>query len=196
MLTLRDRWPSLNAHVVTLPAGKYAIIDPCYVINDDVYQNELMDLWYPGGPDDPNCQKDHDILVDSEHGPMLTWKTRHGDGSYPVRSKLPGTTPEDRMLGVDSGCLAIVPLGLVDREMLALKGHALEDWGAVVTLSWPMTFAVGSGNLGEVEGRLAVVTDEREDEGRLGDWSDEDDSEWADDEGFDDYEEDEDDSDE
>jgi len=101
---------------MTLPAGKYYIGDPCYVIRGVDYERwtKFCDVLHEvcdGGP-----------IVEFEGIPMFADGTAHGDGTY--------LDNEDNEYGVDAGLIGAVPVELIDDE----DGIEL---GRIVTFSEP-----------------------------------------------------------
>ena len=89
------------------PAGKYMVVDPCYVFPDK-YWGEFVDACYP---DAHGLGKDTNgaiVRIDNKHE-FFTTSTAFGDGLYCL--ELNGC-----MVGklcVDAGCLAIIPEYLI-----------------------------------------------------------------------------------
>jgi len=86
-----------------LPAGTYFISDPCYIIRDEKYDRLLEETHYFGLslPDRGN------IFIDSVTKlPFAVFSTAYGDGCYRDESGFE--------YGVDAGCIACVPVAMVD----------------------------------------------------------------------------------
>ena len=88
-----------------LPAGKYYIGDPCYVIAE-----ENWDAWL-----DAYREGDGELTYNGHE--MWAHQTYFGDGSYKDQ--------QGREYGVDAGTLAAVPFDLVERSFGSL-GHVID----------------------------------------------------------------------
>lgn len=78
-----------------LPAGKYYIGDPCYVIRDADW--------------DKVCGCLDDGIYDCLEFPFFMASTAYGDGGY--------MGSDGNEYGVDSGCLGAVPLALIKKPL-------------------------------------------------------------------------------
>ena len=86
-----------------LPAGTYFISDPCYIIRDEKYDRLLGETNYFGH----NLPDRGGIFIDSvTELPFAVFSTAYGDGCYRDESGFE--------YGVDAGCIACVPVAMVD----------------------------------------------------------------------------------
>ncbi|EQA7786830.1 hypothetical protein ACX818_001424 [Acinetobacter baumannii] len=85
-----------------LPPNKYIVIDPCYVLTDEVYDKMI----------DQSIISSQPQLIDlnGDGKPMMVCSTLYGDGYY--ESNLGVYFP------VDSGQIAVIPLELCDSDAL------------------------------------------------------------------------------
>ena len=121
-----------------LPAGKYYIGDPCYVIED--WDEFLAAFW---------AMKEEEGIFDYDVGTCCVLRTLWGDGSFPCS--------DGSMLGVDAGLIGAVPLILVTR------GDPDQD-GTVVEFDKP--FACSSDSDGRLHfGNVSVMTGDEDDNG-------------------------------
>lgn len=124
---------------LTLPAGKYFIGDPCYVIADEKW-DEVSDQMFPGIVGHPDYEN-HDIVVDGIH--FFAYSTAYGDGLY--------DDFDNFKYPVDSGSIGAVPFELVSKR----EGESLEDYGRIIEVDQPLrcirdengTFIFVSGDL-------------------------------------------------
>lgn len=135
--------------------GKYVIIDPCYVWGSSKSQStwdEIHQMWewdkYPNqcGHDWVTCKKDGKTI--------FMFGTAYGDGSYPVLrlGRIAGQDEELGHFGVDSGKVAIIPVGLIPKN----NNHS----GVRVTLDGLVNLSNGNAIIGNVK----IVTDDSDDE--------------------------------
>ena len=89
-------------NMITLPKASYIIIDPCYVMPEDLYSQLCNALDF-----DETNQK---ITINDRELAVLF--TTHGDGYYRSNIK------SDTLFGVDSGSIACGPLELCSAEMI------------------------------------------------------------------------------
>ena len=94
----------------TLPAGKYYIGDPCYVIDHEKWKEFLQPFWELTDPGRGG-------VFDFDGYQCATFYTRYGDGAYKLE-------PSGGYLPVDAGCIGCIPL--------ALMVEGSEDGGAIV----------------------------------------------------------------
>ena len=80
---------------VKLPAGRYVLSDPCYVLDDD-YDDALEGLFNGSG----------EVNINGQRGAIF-W-TKYGDGCY--------ASSEGHMLGVDAGCIALLPASIAEGD--------------------------------------------------------------------------------
>jgi hypothetical protein len=94
--------------MMRLPAGKYFVADPCYIIRDEKYDRLLEETNYFGYtlPDRGN------IFIDSVTKlPFAVFSTAYGDGCYRDGFGF--------KYGVDAGCISCVPAAMVDEHASA-----------------------------------------------------------------------------
>ena len=114
-----------------LPAGKYVISDPCYVIPRDEWTEFLTDTNMAG-----DMRKGHIAKTYEWKGyKLFVRNTEHGDGVYNDKF--------GNEFGVDAGIIGCIPLDLVDNDRVWL-GHVVEftepftcgyeDEGGVITI--------------------------------------------------------------
>ena len=84
-----------------LPAGKYYIGDPCYVIAEDRW-SDFCDASYPPGA---GVNARGIAVTEFDGHPMYAHGTAYGDGSY--------LGSDGVSYGVDAGMLSVVPIALV-----------------------------------------------------------------------------------
>jgi hypothetical protein len=88
-----------------LPAGRYIISDPCYIIADPAYDRLLLETEYFG----LNTEISGGVFTDSEtQKEFAVFSTKYGDGAYQTNL---GT-----LVWVDAGCVGCIPI-----EMVALE---------------------------------------------------------------------------
>ena len=104
---------------MTLPAGKYYIGDPCYVIDDDKW-SDFCDILFKG-----NGGSRNDEVTDFEGHPMFASGTAYGDGSYEGSDGV--------VYGVDAGLIGIVPVALIKKRGIS-EARRL---GSIVTFKKP-----------------------------------------------------------
>jgi hypothetical protein len=78
-----------------LPAGKYWIGDPCYVIDGEEWSNFLDPYWNIGG---------FGGVFSFEEYEVCAFQTQWGDGCYPASNGV--------NLGVDAGIIGAIPIEL------------------------------------------------------------------------------------
>lgn len=87
--------------MATLPKGKYYLADPCYIMEGQQYQANLLKSNYF------NLDNRGGISTDIHTGLMYAvFSTAYGDGQYDDNM--------GRSYGVDAGCIACIPVGMVD----------------------------------------------------------------------------------
>jgi len=79
-----------------LPAGKYYLGDPCYVIEGEKWDEFLGPYWDVGG---------HGGIFDFDGLPVCAFQTQWGDGCYEAST--------GARLGVDAGIIGVVPAALM-----------------------------------------------------------------------------------
>ena len=90
----------------TLPAGEYYMGDPCYVIDEDLW-DKFCDVYFQG-----------EGVFEFEGHQVFAVSTAYGDGSY--------TDNLGNEYGVDAGMIGLIPLALCVREKKDLVGEAAE----------------------------------------------------------------------
>ena len=83
-------------------AGKYVIIDPCYVLHDE--WSELCGLFFADKEYD--CNEGEFILKDGRR--FFIGSTAYGDGYYPDN--------KGNYYGVDAGCIGIININDIDES--------------------------------------------------------------------------------
>lgn len=89
-----------NKSVITefkFPAGKYFIGDPCYVLEDDIYDKVTE-----------NFDFDKSYTIEINGHTIFMHGTAYGDGSYKDGS--------NRSYSVDSGLISIMPMELISMK--------------------------------------------------------------------------------
>ena len=81
---------------VMLPGGKYVLSDPCYVLRGELYDKFLTAHFSGEGQ----------ALTEIDGHKLAVFSTKYGDGLY--------HDEQGRAYGVDAGCIACVPVELVD----------------------------------------------------------------------------------
>ena len=117
-----------------LPAGKYYIGDPCYVIDD---WDQFCNRWFS---EDPG-------IFDFDGYDVCVFNTQYGDGLYP--------TDDGSMLPVDAGIIGAIPVVLMTRGG--------EEDGMVVTFDEPFSCGYDSEGTLEF-GHVTVKTGDDEPE--------------------------------
>lgn len=89
----------------TFPAGEYYIGDPCYIIPDEDWMPLLERTAYFGLPNhsEPSLEDWDDGVFHWDGRRCFVAGTKWGDGCY-------GNEKGDKVVGVDSGTIAIIPL--------------------------------------------------------------------------------------
>lgn len=106
---------------MTLPAGKYYIGDPCYVIDNEKWDDFLGPFWNHGG---------RGGKFDFEGDDCVAFYTQYGDGQYELEG-------EGALLPVDAGMIGCIP---------KVMCHSDGD-GADVTFDEPFECWEENGNL-------------------------------------------------
>jgi hypothetical protein len=88
----------MSKTTLTLPAGKYYIGDPCYVISD---RDAWIEFIESCGYFEASCE----AYIGEDK--FWAYGTAHGDGSY--------WCSEGKRLSVDSGLIGIVPIDVVEK---------------------------------------------------------------------------------
>lgn len=98
---------------VYVPAGKYVLSDPCYVVPQDMWIHLLESCDYFNEPEGRVEKYGTEYKV-------YAFATAYGDGSY--------TSSEGHDLGVDSGLIGLTPVELIDTSdhEYNAKNHIVE----------------------------------------------------------------------
>lgn len=131
---------------VTLPAGDYAIADPCNLLTDSEWMEwELLSLANPG----------QQSFALSDGSRLVVLHTERGDGWY--------FDQDDFTYGVDSGHIAIRSLSGVCADLRARLDHEDREWerddhpmGRI--LSWGEPFGVAEEGSRLLFGGLVIPT--------------------------------------
>lgn len=94
-----------------MPAGRYYLGDPCYVIEGERWDEFLGEFWEV---------KPRGGIFTFDHFECCAFYTKYGDGTY--------STTEGSLLGVDAGMIGLVPLTIIT------SGHPEQD-GTIVSFS-------------------------------------------------------------
>jgi len=129
-------------------AGKYLIVDPCYVIGGDPFWQALCNYSFPSGEENRDP-----IYVTIGEYEIFCWGTAYGDGCYPVSD---GSNSGNA--GVDAGMLSVVPMEFIEENNLDFG----KENGVIVTLEKNSIPYVNDGNL--TLGNITAITKEEEDE--------------------------------
>lgn len=119
-----------------LPAGKYYIGDPCYVIRGANWQKV--------------CDELEDGIYTNLNHPFFMASTAYGDGSY--------MDQEGNEYGVDSGQLGAVPIALIETSVAQA-----ESLGIIRDFPDGLIIGYGTGATFEF-GEIVIHTDEVEDD--------------------------------
>jgi len=128
-----------NTEKTRLPAGKYLVVDPCYVIGGDPFWNDLCNFSFPAGQ-----RRDH-FYIHSEGHSIFAFSTAYGDGCYPVSD---GNVCEKA--GVDAGMLSLIPMDYIN-NYCHMKGLGVE-----VELNSPSYPEYDNGNV--LVGNVSIKT--------------------------------------
>lgn len=102
--------------VITLPAGRYYIGDPCYVIPDSKWDDFCTVMF----------QTSDYHVVEFEGKPLLAGSTAYGDGCY--------NDQYGNQYGVDAGTLSVVPESLWNPTM---SNDQVAQMGTIVVFEEP-----------------------------------------------------------
>jgi hypothetical protein len=135
-----------------MPAGKYLVVDPCYVFGDD------EKFWWQFCAFSPKEGTRRTFYVQMGEHIWFTWVTAYGDGCYPVskRGEEVGQAP------VDSGCLSIIPLALVEQTDF-LQKYAEGDAGTVIEIACDFYPYEDEGDVTVGTYKVQTTDDENED---------------------------------
>lgn len=87
------------------PAGRYIVIDPCYIFPDE-HWGSFVSNNYDNGEEGKDLQG---ADVELETGRFFFCATAYGDGEYPL---FRGCSEHLGDLGVDAGILSLIPIDL------------------------------------------------------------------------------------
>lgn len=88
---------------ITLPAGKYIIVDPCYVMPDKAYQHMIDTIF--------NSSYINENRFTYKGKTMVIFGTAYGDGGYE-------NTFNSNQILVDSGLIAIIPIDILSKKSI------------------------------------------------------------------------------
>lgn len=128
----------------SLPAGKYFIGDPCYVIAEKKW-SKFCDLMFDGSSD-----LREEIKFEFENQPIVAMSTAYGDGTF--------YDNHGNSYGVDSGTLGLTPISLCEKR--ALKD--MDRLGKIWEFEKPITVFYENGNFdiqSGIETFIQVITD-------------------------------------
>lgn len=100
-------------------AGRYYVVDPCYVFGaDDDLWSRLCSYFFPDVAPGRSC-----FVMRVDGYDVWVGSTAFGDGTYAVR-----TSKDVGTVGVDAGCLCLVPVELADKwgDSGSKSGHLVE----------------------------------------------------------------------
>ena len=106
-----------NEVTVKMPAGKYFIGDPCYVIGGDEW-HEFLEVYWPD-----RLEFSTSPIFRYKGNLVVVFSTKYGDGVYPGS--------DGNAYSVDAGLIGMVPYALVAEENN-------EDLGSVVVFDEPV----------------------------------------------------------
>jgi hypothetical protein len=106
---------------MTMPAGRYVIIDLCYVMHD--VWDECCELFFPAGGHPPRGMEGEFTLKDGRR--FASFSTAHGDGTY--RSNT-GTSHS-----VDSGSIGCIRI----EDIRDNSYDNIEELGAIIEFTEP-----------------------------------------------------------
>jgi len=114
---------------IQLPAKKYLVIDPCYVIGGDPFWGDLCDFSFP----DDQEHRNH-FYIHSEGCVIFAFSTAYGDGFYPVSD---GNIC--KKVGVDAGMLSLIPMDYINNHCHVEDryGNKIIELGVEVELDSP-----------------------------------------------------------
>lgn len=90
---------------ITIPAGTYALGDPCYSIRG----NDWSKFIHNGQIAKESAFNEYEQIMEGAKLPAFAFQTAYGDGSY-------GGTGFDGLLDVDSGLIGLVEYGTYNTE--------------------------------------------------------------------------------
>lgn len=135
---------------MTMPAGRYAIIDLCYVMHDE--WNEVCNLFYP--PREPEGRGVEGEFTLKDGRRFASFTTAWGDGTY--RSSI------NTLHSVDSGSIGCIRVEDIRDDTY----DDIERLGAIIEFSEPFEVSADQGLL--KFGHVLIETapeEEEEDEG-------------------------------
>ena len=119
---------------LTLPKGKYIVVDPCYIIGEDPFWLKYCEWMFSRGGAD--TRPNYHFIRTGEHL-IYSFGTAYGDGCYPVLedNNRVGTS------GVDAGMLCLCPLSFIDEHDIGVMD------GTVVNLKYDSQPRYDEGNV-------------------------------------------------
>jgi hypothetical protein len=101
MFEILDSAEEGEEFITTLPAGRYYVGDPCYILHGEGEYDAMLKKRHEG----PKKRRNVHLTKNGKH--LLVWDTLRGDGRFPLCTDLEHKEPL-LGLGVDSGQLAII----------------------------------------------------------------------------------------
>ncbi len=115
-----------------VPSGRYYVVDPCYIFQGD---NDLWDsLCAYSFPEGMPMRQSFVMHIDGYD--VWVGSTAFGDGTFSVR-----TSKDVGIVGVDAGCLSLVPVELADKW-----GDDGKTLGHLVEVRCPVDLEYSKGN--------------------------------------------------
>lgn len=99
---------------IELSKNDYIVIDPCYVMKDDLY-NQMVDQMYKNYDANGSAQNELEI----EGIRFAVFNTAHGDGVYQSNT--------NSIFSVDAGIIGVIPLSLCDEDTIKKYKKLLSD---------------------------------------------------------------------
>ena len=137
---------------MTMPAGKYYIIDLCYVMHDE--WKEVCDLFFPYIPGQPEGRGREGEFQLKDGRRFASFNTAYGDGTY--RSSI------NTLHSVDSGSIGCISIYDIRDQTYDLE--RLSQLGAIVDFEAPFEVESDQGLLKFGSVLIETAADEEEDE--------------------------------
>lgn len=99
---------------IELSKNDYIVIDPCYVMKDDLY-NQMVDQMYKNY--DANGSAQNELEIDGIR--FAVFNTAHGDGVYQSNT--------NSIFSVDAGIIGAIPLSFCDETTIKKYKKLLSD---------------------------------------------------------------------
>lgn len=128
---LTDKQISFNTDLKNfkLRAGRYLVVDPCYVFgDDDALWSKICDAFYPN--DDNPKEWKRELVMSVDNDKVYMFGTNSGDGVYPVYQD----HSQIGSCGVDAGLLSFIPKEVVDEIDCSLTRTGGGDLGTWVDI--------------------------------------------------------------